>query len=83
MWGIPNFDFETLEDRFITQSDGLWGVCTFKRNFGGKVAHSISARDRIYNPLLYYLYKFNIRHGNKISYWKGVLLDPIRKISRP
>ncbi len=57
LWGIPDVDEATLEDQFQTRSDGLWGVYGFKRGFGGQVARSVGAWDRVYQPALYALYR--------------------------
>ena len=57
LWGIPDADEATLEAGFETRSDGLWGVYRFKRGFGGQVVRAVGAWDRVYNPLLYALYR--------------------------
>ncbi|MEJ5311862.1 MAG: peptidoglycan bridge formation glycyltransferase FemA/FemB family protein [Anaerolineae bacterium] len=41
LWGIPDFDEETLEAQFAERSDNLWGVYRFKRGFGGKVVRCV------------------------------------------
>lgn len=64
MWGIPDEDLEQLEQHFETRSDGLWGVYGFKRGWGGKVARTAGAWDKVYQPLLYYAYKFALRLRN-------------------
>lgn len=56
LWGVPDENEETLEANFETRHDGLWGVYRFKRGFGGEVKRSAQALDRVYNPLLYWLY---------------------------
>jgi len=56
LWGIPDVDEETLEANFTDRNDGLWGVYRFKRGFGGQLKRAVQAMDRIYNPLLYWLY---------------------------
>lgn len=58
MWGIPDEDETKLEAEFETRHDGLWGVYGFKRGFGGKVVRSIGAWDKVYNPLLYRVYRW-------------------------
>jgi lipid II:glycine glycyltransferase (peptidoglycan interpeptide bridge formation enzyme) len=64
LWGVPDADVETLETGFETRSDGLWGVYRFKRGFGGALMRSCSAWDRVYNPLLYRIYRLRLRsHG--------------------
>lgn len=57
LWGIPDAAPERLEAEFTDRSDGLWGVYRFKRGFGGEFTRSIGAYDRVYNPLLYRLYR--------------------------
>ncbi|MCA1899989.1 MAG: peptidoglycan bridge formation glycyltransferase FemA/FemB family protein [Chloroflexi bacterium] len=57
LWGVPDEDEETLEANFETRHDGLWGVYRFKRGFGGEVKRAAQALDRVYNPLLYWVYK--------------------------
>lgn len=56
LWGVPDENEETLEAQFEKRSDGLWGVYRFKRGFGGEVKRAAQALDRVYNPLLYWLY---------------------------
>ena len=51
LWGIPDFDEETLEDEFIERSDGLWGVYRFKRGFGGEVVRYAGLWEKALNPL--------------------------------
>ncbi len=57
LWGIPDEDERTLEAHFQQRSDGLWGVYGFKRGFGGRVWRSVGAWDRVYNPMLYRVYR--------------------------
>jgi len=56
LWGIPDENEETLEANFEVRHDGLWGVYRFKRGFGGQLKRAAQAVDRVYNPLLYWLY---------------------------
>jgi len=56
LWGVPDEDFEVLEDQFTERSDGLWGVYRFKRGFGGQLLRSPGPWDRVYRPGLYSLY---------------------------
>lgn len=56
LWGVPDENEETLESNFESRPDGLWGVYRFKRGFGGQLKHASQALDRVYNPLLYWLY---------------------------
>ena len=60
MVGVPDAEVETLEAQFPTRSDGLWGVYRFKRGWGGTVVRSAGAWDRVYNPLIYALYRFAV-----------------------
>jgi len=57
MWGVPDHPEPQLEENFLERSDGLWGVYRFKRGFGGEVRRTIGTWDRIYQPLLYNIYK--------------------------
>ncbi len=63
LWGVPDEDEMTLEARFESRQDGLWGVYRFKRGFGGEVRRAIPAMDKIYNPLLYRLYLWRMAGG--------------------
>ncbi|MFN3491400.1 MAG: lipid II:glycine glycyltransferase FemX [Anaerolineales bacterium] len=56
LWGVPDEDEETLEANFETRNDGLWGVYRFKRGFGGELKRAAQALDKVYNPLLYWMY---------------------------
>ncbi len=58
LWGVPDAEPELLEAEFPRRSDGLWGVYRFKRGFGGRLARSLGAWDRPFNPLLYSLYRW-------------------------
>jgi peptidoglycan pentaglycine glycine transferase (the first glycine) len=60
LWGVPDEDQVTLEEQFQTRSGGLWGVYRFKRGFGGVLQRSVSAWDRVYQPVLYRLYRWVI-----------------------
>lgn len=57
MWGVPDFPEPVLEEEFLQRSDGLWGVYRFKRGFGGALARTVGAWDRVYRPALYKLYQ--------------------------
>ena len=62
LWGVPDENEETLEANFESRHDGLWGVYRFKRGFGGDLKRAAQALDKVYNPLLYWMYtKFVIR----------------------
>jgi lipid II:glycine glycyltransferase (peptidoglycan interpeptide bridge formation enzyme) len=63
LWGVPDEDEATLEANFETRHDGLWGVYRFKRGFGGEVKRSQQAVDRVYSPLLYWVYLKFIKNG--------------------
>jgi peptidoglycan pentaglycine glycine transferase (the first glycine) len=63
LWGVPDEDEETLESGFIDRSDGLWGVYRFKRGFGGRLQRAARSLDRIYNPVLYALYRLRMGRG--------------------
>jgi lipid II:glycine glycyltransferase (peptidoglycan interpeptide bridge formation enzyme) len=56
LWGVPDEDEATLEANFESKHDGLWGVYRFKRGFGGELKRAAQAMDRVYNPLLYWVY---------------------------
>lgn len=56
LWGVPDFNEETLEAGFEHRSDGLWGVYRFKRGFGGELKRSLGSWDRVYRPALYRIY---------------------------
>lgn len=56
LWGIPDENEETLEAQFESRHDGLWGVYRFKRGFGGQLKRAAQALDRVYNPMLYWIY---------------------------
>jgi lipid II:glycine glycyltransferase (peptidoglycan interpeptide bridge formation enzyme) len=58
LWGVPDYPEETLEEDFTERSDGLWGVYRFKRGFGGELCRTVGAADRVYNKLLYRLYRW-------------------------
>lgn len=56
LWGVPDENEETLEANFESRHDGLWGVYRFKRGFGGQLKRAAQALDKVYNPLLYWMY---------------------------
>lgn len=58
LWGVPDAPEEQLEEEFTERSDGLWGVYRFKRGFGGELQRTVGAADRVYNKLLYRLYRW-------------------------
>jgi peptidoglycan pentaglycine glycine transferase (the first glycine) len=51
LWGIPDFDEETLEAEFTERNDGLWGVYRFKRGFGGQVIRCVGLWEQSLHPL--------------------------------
>jgi len=57
LWGIPDEDEAALKAQFEGRSDGLWGVYGFKRGWGGTIARTQGAWDRVYNPILYAAYR--------------------------
>ncbi|MBZ0298979.1 MAG: peptidoglycan bridge formation glycyltransferase FemA/FemB family protein, partial [Anaerolineae bacterium] len=61
LWGVPDEDEAVLEAQFQERADGLWGVYGFKRGWGGQVVRSAGAWDKVYNPLVYNLYKAALR----------------------
>jgi lipid II:glycine glycyltransferase (peptidoglycan interpeptide bridge formation enzyme) len=56
LWGVPDADEAELEAGFEQRRDGLWGVYRFKRGWGGRLARTVGAWDRVYSPLLYRSY---------------------------
>lgn len=56
LWGVPDEDAETLEKNFTDRNDGLWGVYRFKRGFGGELKRVCGPWDKVYHPVLYFLY---------------------------
>ncbi|MBN1536553.1 MAG: peptidoglycan bridge formation glycyltransferase FemA/FemB family protein [Anaerolineales bacterium] len=65
LWGVPDFDEQTLEDNFLNRSDGLWGVYRFKRGFCGRVLRNMGPFDRVYNAPVYWLYNAWVRRGGR------------------
>ena len=61
LWGVPDEEEAVLEAEFETRHDGLWGVYRFKRGWGGKLARTIGAWDRVYDPALYQVYLAYLR----------------------
>lgn len=55
LYGVPDEDREKLEAEFTERRDGLWSVYRFKRGFGGRLARSVGAWERVYAPLRYRL----------------------------
>lgn len=61
LWGVPDEEFEILEEQFTRRADGLWGVYRFKRGFGGELKRSPGPWDRVFRPGLYWLYQLRNR----------------------
>jgi peptidoglycan pentaglycine glycine transferase (the first glycine) len=57
LWGTPDVDLAILEKDFTTRHEDLWGVYRFKRGFGGDLRRAAGPWDRVYQPLLYALYR--------------------------
>lgn len=57
LWGVPDAEEADLEAQFSDRSDGLWGVYRFKRGFGGSIVRAAGSWDRVYQPVLYNLYR--------------------------
>ncbi len=57
LWGIPDAPEDELEEHFTERHEGLWGVYRNKRGYGGDIKRTIGATDRVYNNLVYKLYK--------------------------
>jgi len=56
LWGIPDASEAELEANFEHRADDLWGVYRFKRGFGGKITRSVDAINKVYSPILYWVY---------------------------
>ena len=50
LWGVPDYNEETLEAKFTERHDGLWGVYRFKRGFGGEVVRFAGLWEKPLNP---------------------------------
>lgn len=61
LWGVPDEDLDTLEENFTKRGDGLWGVYRFKRGFGGELKRTKGPWDRVYKPLIYFIYSIRTR----------------------
>ena len=57
LWGLPDADVGQLEAEFKERNDGLWGVYRFKRGFNGEIARTVGCADKVYNKLVYRMYK--------------------------
>jgi lipid II:glycine glycyltransferase (peptidoglycan interpeptide bridge formation enzyme) len=67
LYGIPDFDEETLEAQFTERRDGLWGVYGYKRKFGGKILRTPGAYEKVYIPALYGLYQLWLSRRGGLS----------------
>jgi len=67
LWGVPDFDEETLEADFMHRSDGLWGVYRFKRGFGGDLRRAAGSFERVYKPALYKAYRWWLKRRNQAA----------------
>ena len=65
MWGVPDADEATLEAQFRARSDGLWGVYSFKRGWGGEVRRRLGAWDMPFNHAVYWAYRAALRLRNR------------------
>jgi len=61
LWGVPDEDEATLEAQFEGRHAGLWGVYRFKRGWGGTLTRTLGAWDRVYNPVMYQVYRVYVR----------------------
>ncbi len=61
LWGVPDYDLDSLEAAFDQRQDGLWGVYRFKRGFGGMLVRAAGPWDRVYHLPLYRLYQLRMR----------------------
>ncbi len=68
LWGVPDFDEDTLEKTFMSRDDGLWGVYRFKRGFGGELKRSAGVFQKVLNPPLFQLYQmvYKLRKGSLV-----------------
>ena len=57
LWGIPDeiANIEPGDEAPRHRTDGLWGVYTFKRGFGGRIESYVGAYDYVYRSLIYKL----------------------------
>lgn len=57
MVGVPDYEPTVLEEHFAEADGGMWGVYRFKRGWGGQVVRTVGAWDRVYQPVVYGLYR--------------------------
>jgi len=60
LWGVPDCSLDDLESQFQDRHDGLWGVYRFKRGFGGDLLRTVGTADRVYNSLVYRIYRWRM-----------------------
>lgn len=67
LYGIPDYEKATLEDQFKERNDGMWTLYRTKRGWGGDVMRTVGAWDRVYNPMVYWIYRayLFLRTGRK------------------
>lgn len=61
LWGVPDYDQETLEANFTKRNDELWGVYRFKRGFGGELVRTLGAWDYPLHSLKFRTYSLAVR----------------------
>jgi peptidoglycan pentaglycine glycine transferase (the first glycine) len=66
LWGIPDENFEKLEQEFPQRSDGLWGVYRFKRGFGGDIMRTAGVFQKVLNKPLYVLFSALLKIKKRI-----------------
>lgn len=57
LYGVPDCDEDTLEEKFEHRSDGLWGVYRFKRGFGGRVIRAAAPLEKVFIPAIYKVFR--------------------------
>jgi lipid II:glycine glycyltransferase (peptidoglycan interpeptide bridge formation enzyme) len=74
LWGLPDEIGDLIEQGLpipTDRRDGLWGVYTFKKGFGGEITYYVGAYDYVYNKTAYSL-------GVNLLSW----LDSISSLAR-
>ena len=75
LWGIPaeaplleETQSPLLKELIESPPHGsLWGVYRFKRGFGGEPVRYVGAYDRVYSPVLYWIYDKFIKRGHQLA----------------
>lgn len=70
LWGIPDEIADLVrvgQEIPSDQQDGLWGVYTFKRGFGGRIESYVGAYDDVYHPLLYWMGMKMLGHSRTVD----------------